>query len=96
MAHHGSQGPSGELRKAFEGMSEHLGGTGKFPRGMVDGSDEGELAFGVAVKDGTVILNFNKPVAWMGMDADQARQMGQLLFEKAREIDGRQLAITIG
>lgn len=60
-----------------------FGSTGNYPMGTLDKGDEGEIVFGVASHRGKVILNFGKPVAWIGMDAGQAVSLAQLLLRHA-------------
>ena len=64
-------------------IKELLGATRQFPQGKLAPSDEGELKFAVGAKDGKVVIEFGKPVAWMGMDAEQAISLAELLIEKA-------------
>jgi hypothetical protein len=60
-----------------------FGATGKFPMGELDKTDEGEIAFGVTSHRGKVIINFGKPVAWLGMDARQAGALAATLIQHA-------------
>lgn len=69
--------------KIANAESPKFGATGKFPMGEFDASDEGEIAFGVASHRGKVIINFGKPVAWLGMDARQAAGLAALLIQHA-------------
>lgn len=92
MGHHGSdemspemQAKLGELKKQLQAESPRFGATGKFPDGSLDKSDEGEIAFGVASHRGKVIINFGKPVAWLGMDATQAAGLAALLLKHASQ-----------
>lgn len=62
-----------------------FGATGKFPRGKLDESDEGELRLGVTVTQGTVIVAFGKPVAWLGLTPQIARDLAATLLERADE-----------
>lgn len=106
MAHHGStpfdDGPSDpqkdRLKKLLDTAS-FRGALGDFPEGQLNKSDEGAIQFGITVKDGKVILDFGTPVAWVGMTAQQAADLGSLLQTRAREA-GRQkgevVTITIG
>ena len=64
-----------------------LGATGSHPQGKLDGSDEGEIKIAVAVVDGKVVINFGKPVAWVGFDAKQARQIADLLRQRSYEAE---------
>ena len=63
-----------------------LGPTGKFPQGVLNDEDQGELAFGVARDpiDGLVHLNFGKPVAWLAMPPETAVALAELLLKHAR------------
>lgn len=63
-----------------------LGETRSFPRGKLNADDEGGLTLGIAVKDKTVIVNFGKPVAWLGLDKQTALALGASLIAKAQEI----------
>lgn len=45
--------------------------------------DESELRLAVGNDGGKVILAFGTPVAWLGMDPDDARRVAQLLIERA-------------
>ena len=62
-----------------------FGPTGKFPRGKLHNSDEGELRMGVTVNQGTVILAFGKEVAWVGLTPQRARELAAHLIESADE-----------
>ena len=68
-----------------------LGPTRKFPFGKVDATDEGELRMGMYAdhRAGIVRLEFGKAIAWVGLPSQQARELGQLLIEKADELDRR-------
>jgi hypothetical protein len=62
-----------------------LGGTGDFPRGKLNDADEGGLRMAVYVKDRTVMVDFGKKVAWLGLDADTAEKLANSLLDKVRE-----------
>jgi len=64
-----------------------LGPTGEFPEGKLHPSDEGELRFAVGRKSGNVILDFGKPVAWIGMPPAIARQMAASLIQQAQAVE---------
>ena len=66
-----------------------LGATGQFPQGQLNQTDEGEIKLAVGLEGSKVVLNFGKPVAWVGLDADQARQLAGSLLDKARAADGK-------
>jgi hypothetical protein len=62
-----------------------LGATNRFPQGQLNQNDEGEIMFAVAAdkNQGKVLINFGKPVAWVGMDREQAIDLSNLLRQKA-------------
>ena len=71
------------MEQMVKAESPKFGATGKFPMGKLDKTDEGEIAFGVASHRGKVIINFGKPVAWLGMDARQAVGLAAILIQHA-------------
>jgi hypothetical protein len=98
MAHHSSfpfsarPGPLEQMnsalqRRAFGDPPAHLGATNQFPQGKLTPEDEGEIRVGITVHNGKVVIDFGKPTAWMGMDAEQARSIGELLIRRASEVD---------
>lgn len=66
---------------------EQLGATGQFPNGKLTDHDEGEIKFGVSAYHGEVILNFGKPIQWIGMSPEQARNLALSLRQRANEIE---------
>lgn len=60
-----------------------LGATGEFPNGKLTDDDEGEIAIGITTKDDVVIIDFGKPIAWIGFSKEQAKEIGELLIKKA-------------
>jgi hypothetical protein len=66
----------------------NLGATGKFPEGKLNSEDEGELSFAVGLQGKKIVVDFGKPVAWVGMDATQADDLASLLQDKARKCRG--------
>jgi len=72
------------LRDIFEKDGNKLGATDSFPEGKIDPNDEGEIRFAVAADGGKVILDFGeKPVSWVGMPAETAREVADLLRRHA-------------
>jgi len=81
--HHGT-----EAMVADTSLQDLLGPTGKFPGGRLAESDEGEILFAVGVVEkGKVIINFGKPIVWIGMSAKQARRLAKILRRRADQID---------
>ena len=68
-------------------MSRKVGATGEFPEGKLNPHDEGALQFGIAHKDGQVIVQFGKPVAWMAFGPEIARQFADALTNHALEAE---------
>ena len=64
----------------------NIGKTNDFPRGMLNGSDEGGLQIAISVLDKTVIVAFGTPVEWIGLDKDTAIAVANGILEKARAI----------
>lgn len=69
---------------------EKLGPTGKVPEGKLNADDEGELRLGVGADPvrKKVVIEFGKPIQWLALNPDQAREFGQAFIQKANEIDG--------
>lgn len=65
---------------------KNLGATGKFPDGKLNQDDEGELRMAVGVRDGNVILDFGKPVHWLGLPKEHALKLAEMLQKKAEEL----------
>ena len=60
-----------------------MGATNKFPQGKLQVDDDGELGFAVAVFESKVIMSFgNKPVSWIGLDKEQAKNLAELILKK--------------
>jgi hypothetical protein len=65
-----------------------LGPTGQFPDGKLSENDEGELLFAITIYKGTVVINFGKPIASMGLSPEQALVLARALRRRANEIQG--------
>lgn len=53
----------------------------KFPRGKLNAHDEGALQFRAVVQGNTLIIDFGKPVAWLGLSLHEVTQLREM-FEK--------------
>lgn len=62
-----------------------FGATGATPAGEVSADDEGAIQFNLGTANGQVIVNFGKPVAWLGLSPHQAMTLGQALLVQAQE-----------
>lgn len=70
-------------RKLGEGR-ENLGATGEFPSGKLSPSDEGEFRYRVGSTAGKVLLDFGKPITWVGFDPEQADQLWRSIRDHTR------------
>jgi hypothetical protein len=64
-----------------------LGATGRFPEGKIADNDEGEIQFGVARYKGKILINFEKPVAYVGMNIQQAKALISTLRRSIKDIE---------
>lgn len=60
-----------------------LGGTGEFPMGKLNNDDEGEIRIGITKSNGKVIIDFGKPVHWIGFSPEQAKQVAESLLRNS-------------
>jgi hypothetical protein len=98
MAHHGDD--PAILRDEFRDIIGRMrrqdqadfGPTGNYPRGNLNADDDGEIMIGITAdpKTQTVLINFGKPVAWIGFTGEQAQQIADSLVKKAWELRGIQ------
>lgn len=63
-----------------------LGATGDFPRGKLNGDDEGGLRLAIGVKDRTVMIVFGKEIAWLGLGKTEALALADSIRQRAEEI----------
>lgn len=90
-AHHGEE----EIRKQKELLSifgNQVAGKAqrKWPEGRIAPEDDGQLAIMIAadfVKN-VVMFEFGKPVAWLAMSPEQAKELGELMVKRAKELLG--------
>lgn len=61
-----------------------LGGMGRFPDGKSSEDDEGELRMAVGVRNGVLIVDFNKETGWIGFDPQSAERLAQRLLKYAQ------------
>ncbi len=60
-----------------------------YPRGKLTQDDEGQLQVRIGIRDATVIMDFGKPIQWLGMAPNNARDLAALLVQRADEIDSK-------
>lgn len=84
MAHHSNEPlPADFLKEAFPFKA---GPTGRFPQGKLTDTDDGEIGIAIGRKDGKIVMDFGKPTAWIGFDADQADQIAESLRVHAQSL----------
>lgn len=103
LAHHG--GESGVIEKlrqeldAAHRLCDQYQGQAKrqYPHGRVSADDDGELAFRIAAdaEKQIVIVDFGKPVDWIGFPPQQAIELAQMLIRKARDISREPLTVVL-
>lgn len=75
-----------ELRK-FQPWNKRLSGaTGDHPQGKLNGDDQGGLRMAIGVKDGVLVVDFGKPVAWLALDKATALALADNLRKHAATI----------
>jgi hypothetical protein len=60
--------------------------TDQFPRGKLNADDEGELQVRIGVRDKALIIDFGKPVVWLGLDYHTAMSLAANIMKRAQEI----------
>ena len=63
----------------------NVGPTGQFPEGKMSKHDEGEISFAIGHPNGKVVIDFGSPVAWVGMEPQQAVALAQTLLSHAKK-----------
>lgn len=59
-----------------------LGATGNYPDGKMSEDDEGELKFAVLSRNNNVMIIFGKPVEWLDMNKDKAKELVKCLMKQ--------------
>ena len=97
MGHHSSD-PEGLNQPPFneKPLSEMMKKLlGEYPMGKMNADDEGALAFQVGVADGNVVIQFPKPVKWLGFPPQQAVNLAQLLIKHAKACSKDPIVISL-
>lgn len=64
-----------------------LGPTNDFPQGQMGPQDEGGIRISIAINEyGRIIVDFAKPVAWIGLDAISALDIAMALVNHACQV----------
>lgn len=76
-----------------------IGATGMHPDGKLNADDEGGLQFRYRAENGKVVVDFGKPVHWLGMTPQQAADFASDIMKLARaaaRAKGESVAFKIG
>lgn len=71
--------------KQMQQFRDQFGPTGQYPDGKLTDSDEGEIRIGITNKDGRIVIEFGKPIYWIGFTKEQAIEIGNTLIQRANE-----------
>jgi hypothetical protein len=83
-----------DLMRQLLNTTGFRGALGEFPQGQLSKDDEGAVIFAIGEKDGKVVVDFGKPVHWLGMTPQQAADFASTLLKRARAV-GRANGETI-
>jgi len=101
MGHHSTgfpfdQNSEEQIRKMMEDLGlqkqetkspiDELGPLGTFPDGKIASNDEGAIAIGITTLHGRIVIDFGKPIHCIGFSKDEAVNLANLLFERARTL----------
>ena len=64
-----------------------IGPTHTFPDGKLNPSDEGGLQIAMFIDENNVIINFNTPVAWLGLPKKEALGLAKDIIKIANELE---------
>jgi hypothetical protein len=64
----------------------NVGATGNFPDGKLTEKDEGELQYAFTIYKNRLIMNFGKPVVWVGFEKKQVQDLIDYLTKKIKEL----------
>lgn len=71
----------------YEVAALKLGPTKDYPQGKMGDYDEGGLWIGITTKADKVVVHFGTPVAFLGLSAQDARNLAKVLVSRAAEAD---------
>lgn len=90
-AHHGDQPRHNRaLEQIIQRFNDQMEGRVRraYSQGRISPQDDGDLAFAIAADKGhgTVVIDFGKPVTWIGLKPDDVARLVKVLVEKAQEV----------
>lgn len=101
VSHHGPERDPGQdqrTREVMQRFMDQVDGRAKrrYEHGRLKAEDDGALAMAIAAdhEHQRIIIDFGKPVNWLGLRVEDAHGLINLLSEKIREL-GKPVTITI-
>jgi len=78
-----------KIKCGLDTMSAKLGPTGEFPEGKLGANDEGALRIGIGIHPSgkTVVIDFGKSIAWVGMPKQNAILFAETILEHAKKLE---------
>lgn len=100
-SHHGSERDPQQEQKTREVMQRFMAQVERnakrqYEHGRLNADDDGALAMAVAadLKHQRIIIDFGKPVNWLGLRVEEAQGLINMLMQKIREL-GEPVTIEI-
>lgn len=91
-SHHGDHRSEQELHALRKRFLEQVAGNAKreWSAGRMGGDDEGDLTYAMTTdaKRGVIVINYGKPVVWIGLGIVEAEQLRDQLTERLMELRG--------
>lgn len=87
LPHHGDCNENEALKRLRDQLTGRADRA--YSQGRVSMTDDGDLSYAIAadLAKGIVIIDFTKPVEWLGLDVRSCRNMAQLLIEQANNLE---------
>jgi hypothetical protein len=64
-------------------MVKKIGPTKQYPHGKLNPEDRGELAVGVRVEKGMIVVDFGTDLSWVALTPESAIEFATVLLAKA-------------
>lgn len=67
-------------------MEKTMQSDEKYPRGKLNDEDEGALSMAITVANERLIIDFGKPVVWIGFGKEEALALATLIQKRCEEL----------
>jgi hypothetical protein len=98
-SHHGSPASNEPQMETMRRLLDQFENKARreYPQGRMGADDDGALSYAVAAdkKNGTVVINFGKPVVWLGLAPADVAKLVQCLIAKAKEVAKEPFTVEI-